>query len=139
MTNKEKQLKMLEALDLRVGDMVEATLKNGKKKIYKIEENSGDKSIRLFDIRNIYTIGIEWLLYYDFEVVEYHQKTWGEYKCRELKCSECPIRFLDCTGNVEDTLSDNVDKNVYRYPKTEKGKKIYEMCKEMLNEVRDEK
>lgn len=135
MTNKEKQLKMLEALDLRVYDVVEIKMGDFIHTA-RIREEGRDIILKSYTTNKEFNINV--LLEYDFEVVEYHQKTWGETKCGAINCSKCPLGFLVCAGTIEDTLSDKLDKMAHKFPKTEKGKKIYEICKEMLNEVRDE-
>lgn len=141
MTAKEKQLKMLESLDLRVGDVVEIKMML-ETEICKISVNPVSDTIRLSSVKYLCSnpplYDISCLLNYDFKVVEYHQKTLGEYKCSEVKCRECPLQFLLCKGVKEDTLSVKLDKTAKAFLGNEKGKKIYEICKEMLNEVRDE-
>lgn len=142
MTIKEKQLKMLEALDLRVGDVVEIKMIFDTEQC-KISVNPISGTIRLSSVKYLTSnpplYDISCLLNYDFKVIKYHQKTWGESKCAEFQCFECPLQLLACKGVPEETLSVRLDKTAKTFfPKNEKGKKIYDLCKEMLDEVRDD-
>ena len=103
MTRKEKELKALEALGLKVGDKIIFTL---SRNVYEIKEDDRmtwlHKTIQSFD-ETIYL-----LFEYDWEKIE---KPLKYKKCKDFDgCKDCPFankRFINCYNIIKNTADED--------------------------------
>lgn len=89
MTRKEKEKLLLDALGLKVGDVV--CIKPTSKE-YEIEES--DTYFELNSKENL-GMSISILLHFDFEKIVTKKKK-GELKCYKMMCSKCPLYSMNC-------------------------------------------
>lgn len=97
MNKKEKEKLVLDALELKVGDVVEITFNTEQDKIEKAEIIEHEKEYRLKYDDNI-TTGIYRLLQYNFTKLAPKKKK-GELECSSTFCRVCPLFSLNC-GNI---------------------------------------
>lgn len=129
MTKKEKQKKVLEALDLRVNDVI-MFLNNP------LDEKTKFRICELEDryclSSKFYDTFLEKILMYDYKILEYHQKTYGEYKCNEIHCAKCPLNVINCRMDrlPTQTLYECLNTTITDY-----DSKIYKACCDELDKV----
>ena len=95
MTRKEKELKLLEMFDLKVGD----TVKINDLNTYQIVEE--DNCFRLKKIDK--TVSLSALLQYNFEKVTAIKL--GEVVCLKMDCELCPFFHLRCDFSSSSSIS----------------------------------
>ena len=130
MTRKEKEKILLDGLELRVGDRIEFL--NDTNETFTIIENEEyyflkNNSNRISDLPLISLIVSE------FTIISYHQKTYGEYKCGEIKyCSKCPLNYLNCCIHYDNpiTLFECLDLSIKDH-----NSKIYKAFHDELDKV----
>lgn len=124
MTRKEKEKIMLDALGVKVGDIV--IIDNDE---YKVEEE--EKYYIL--INNIVKRGVSGLLTNAYKIVIPKKKK-GELICENMLCRSCPLQALNCN-------CDDVKRNLYKqleYLKEVMPCKAYEEYKKVLDEEIEE-
>ena len=111
---KEKQKRILDAFNLKVGNKIKFIDNNFNKtykvenRIYKVETDC------LSAVNHNQCLGFEKLYYLDWEKVEPEKitvkKKLGEFTCRQIHCHECPLHdlfvpnFCVCEGDTWDSL-----------------------------------
>lgn len=124
MTRKEKEKILLDGLELRVGDRIQFL--NDTNETFTIKENEEYYYLKNNSNR-IHDLPIMKLIICEFTIIAFHLKTYGEYICKEIKCSKCPLRNFRCIGNTRNTI--------YQILENSKNSEDYSYLKSKLDRV----
>ena len=128
MRRKEKEKLVLDALGLKVGDIVSINYIDNLYTEYRVEEEKYSYSLS----NKVYKdckINISVLLVNDYKVVT-QKKTKGELICESVRCVWCPLYSLNCdTDTVKNTLYTQLE-----CLKEDMPCKAYEEYKKVLDE-----
>lgn len=133
MTRKEKEKLVLDALGLKVGDIVNIKFSNIENKEYEIK-----KYDYYFALDGEGTLSISSLLNFDFEKIVAKKKK-GEMKCEGMStdngCKNCPLKTLYRCGcsNKTETVNDCLE-SIKEYI----DPRVYEAYKDALNDEVEE-
>ena len=138
MTGKEVKEKLLEALDLKIGDKIKIII-NGDIKHFEI--NTDDFGIiGLHDKSNPdckYGYTLRLLLECGFEKAETTRI--GDRKCQDMLCDKCPLNSLNCINSLYSSNEINLFK-VLKETKLETNmpKEVYKAYRKILNQEVEE-
>lgn len=135
MTIKEKELILIKALGLEIGDIIIFTEFNNVK--YIITEDT--HRIKLTQNSSIYENSILHLITDDWVKVE-KPKRFGDLHCKDTNCNFCPFGLWNC--NIDDsynkTLYEILDYRDKSHNMSEVYPKIYKTLKEELDKEYEE-
>lgn len=131
MTRKEKEKLLINALGLKVGDIINLNFYGDYINNLRVVEE--EDRYKLYGECEYHKINISILIVHDYNTVK---KTKGELKCSSFEsCHKCPLYTLHCENGLKDHLYDILEatKDYYKL-----DPRIYEAYKSVLDDKVEE-